>query len=69
MKCSLSNLADLFGNAEVAGQWAVVWWGAVLPLAESAPQGLKPDWFWAVFGTTEVGPFQNMHDHLCGGHP
>jgi hypothetical protein len=32
------------------------------------PQGLKPTLIWAVYGTTEVVPFQNINDHLWGGH-
>jgi len=32
------------------------------------PQGLKPSSSWAVYGTTEVVPFQNLNDHLHGGH-
>jgi hypothetical protein len=31
-------------------------------------QGLKPWSFWAVYGTTEVVLFQDISDHLCGGH-
>ena len=39
-----------------------------IELPETVPQGLKPGLFAAIFGTTEVVPFQNIIDHLCGGH-
>jgi len=32
------------------------------------PQGLKPKSSFAVYGTTEVVPFQNINDDLCGRH-
>ena len=32
------------------------------------PQELKPGSFFAIYGTTEVVLFQNINDHLCGGH-
>jgi hypothetical protein len=31
------------------------------------PQPVKPGLFWAVYGTTEVVPFQNVNDYLCDG--
>jgi hypothetical protein len=37
-------------------------------LPETFPQGLKPSSFAAICGTTEVVPFQNINDHLRGGH-
>jgi hypothetical protein len=39
-----------------------------IELPKAIPQGLKPSLFWAVYGTTEVVPFQNINDHLCGGY-
>jgi hypothetical protein len=37
-------------------------------LCRCFPQGLKPSSLCAVYGTTEVVPFQNMDDHLWVGH-
>jgi hypothetical protein len=37
-----------------------------IELHETFPQGLKPRSFVAICGTTEVVPFQNINDHLCG---
>jgi hypothetical protein len=31
-----------------------------LTLTKNIPQGLKPNIFWGVCGTTEVVPFQNL---------
>jgi len=39
-----------------------------IELPETIPQGLKPWLFHTLCGTTEVVPFQNINDHLCGGH-
>jgi hypothetical protein len=37
-------------------------------LPETVPRGLKPGSIAAICGTTEVVPFQNINDHLFGGH-
>jgi hypothetical protein len=39
-----------------------------IELPGTFPQGLKPSFFAAISGTTEVVPFQNTNDHLRGGH-
>jgi hypothetical protein len=39
-----------------------------IEMPETFPQGLKPSSVAAICGTTEVVPFQNISNHLCGEH-
>jgi hypothetical protein len=59
----LSTLVVSAGNRVICGFFDI---GA--QSLETVPQGLKPGSFYAVYGTTEVVPFQNINDHLSGGH-
>jgi hypothetical protein len=38
-------------------------------LQNKLPSGAKAlHIFWGVLGTTEVVPYETIHDHLCDGH-